>query len=1016
MKLTRLLKALLLALLFIPFIHVNAQDTVQYGRHFDEVPHTNDINIYQVNIRAFSPGANLAGVTARLNNIKDLGINVVYLMPVYPVGTDPKSANSPYCIKDFSSVGTEYGTLADLRNLVEGAHRKGMAVILDWVVNQTSWDHPWITQHPDWYIRDANGVIQQLDSYKDVAALDMNNPAVQQAMVSAMRYWIFTANIDGFRCDYADHPPVSFWQQTISNLRSIRSHKLIMLAEGSRSDNFTAGFDMNFGFRFYGDAIVPIHNGSVVTKIQTVTDLEYVGASKSQQIARYTGNHDTNGSGTPLEVFGGTAAVMANFVVAAYMKGVPFLYNGQEVAFSKRIPFPWTGVYIDWTQNASVTQEFKKVLGFRNSSEAIRRGEMLNYSDLNVCAFTKTFHDEEVLVFSNLRSTISKYIIPAALAGTYRDIFSGTRRTLKGLDTLSLDGFQYLTLTDRYDPESRHISVSPLNSSIPISTTLQITAKLTPPDIKKTVTWSSSNPSIASVNESGLVTAIALGTVTITAALDNRNKATSTVTVIPQHNFTVHFFKPADWGTGINIYWYNVDPPGSLPNLNWPGTAMTNEGDGWYSYSFTNVNSATVIFNDGSKQSADLPRDKTGWYANGVWYDSKPQTSNNNFTVHFFKPSDWGTGINIYWYNALPDGSYPSVSWPGVAMTNEGDGWYSYTFNNVASAVDIFNDGAKQSADLPRSTTGWYLNGVWYDTKPATPTVTFTVSFYRPATWGTGINIYWYNAVPAGSLPSPSWPGVPMTNNGDGWYTYTFNNATAATVIFNDGTNQSADTYRDKNGWYMDGVWYDTKPSTPAVTWSVSFFPPSTWGTGINIYWYNALPSGSLPSPSWPGVPMTNNGDGWYSYTFTNIASATVIFNDGTSQSADLPRDKTGWYLNGVWYDTKPATPSAAAVPKGAAAKISGITEEDPSASGMDWITSGTVYPNPARGNSFNVYVSGLKDQEQAAVTVLDINGKMVLNTLISRSGKIIHTLKAGVYFVMINTKEIHVSKKLIVE
>ncbi len=357
----RLLHAFLLPLLFLSTLQqVNAQGLSQYGQHFNGVPDTRDINIYQVNIRAFSAAGNLAGVTARLDSIKSLNINTVYLMPVYPVGTDSKSANSPYCIKDFTSVAAEYGTLADLRTLVESAHKKGMAVILDWVVNQTSWDNPWITQHPDWYVRDANGVIQQLDSYADVAALDMTNPNVQQAMVTDMRYWIFAANIDGFRCDYADHPPVDFWTKTISNLRSIHSHKLIMLAEGSRSDNFTAGFDMNFGFNFYGNAIVPIHNGSSVAKIQVANDQEYAGANAAQQVARYTGNHDTNGSGTPLEVFGSTAGVMANFVVAAYMKGVPFLYNGQEVAFAQRIPFPWNTVHIDWTPNPGVTNEFKK--------------------------------------------------------------------------------------------------------------------------------------------------------------------------------------------------------------------------------------------------------------------------------------------------------------------------------------------------------------------------------------------------------------------------------------------------------------------------------------------------------------------------------------------------------------------------------------------------------------------------------------------------------------------------------
>ena len=214
-----------------------AQDPPQYGTPFAGVPDTRDINMYQVNIRAFSSGSNFAGVTARMQNIKDLSTNVVYLMPVFPVGTDSRSkvasSTSPYSIKDFKSVGSEFGNLADLRTLVDNAHSRGMAVILDWVVNQTSWDHPWITQHPDWYVRN-NGVIQQLGSFADVAALDMNNATMRAAMIDAMRYWVFAANIDGFRCDYANNAPIPFWSAVISNLRGITSHKLVMFAEGDR--------------------------------------------------------------------------------------------------------------------------------------------------------------------------------------------------------------------------------------------------------------------------------------------------------------------------------------------------------------------------------------------------------------------------------------------------------------------------------------------------------------------------------------------------------------------------------------------------------------------------------------------------------------------------------------------------------------------------------------------------------------------------------------------------------------
>jgi hypothetical protein len=252
-----------------------------------------------------------------------------------------------------------------------------------------------------------------------------------------------------------------------------------------------------------------------------------------------------------------------------------------------------------------------------------------------------------------------------------------------------------------------------------------------------------------------------------------------------------------------------------------------------------------------------------------------------------------------------------------------------------------------------------------------------------------------------------------MTNHGDGWYSYTFTGATAATVIFNDGVNQSADLPRDKDGWYMDGVWYDTRPATPDILLTVNFFRPSNWGTGINIYWYNVQPTGLMPSPAWPGVPMTDNGDGWYSYTFTNISSAVVIFNDGSNQTADLPRDKSGWYLDGVWYDTKPATPAAA---KSSSVKIFGVSADDEAASGLGRISVTTIYPNPSRVNSFNVYIPGLKNNELATLMVVDVNGKMVLKTRVSQSGKIVYNLKTGVYYVMINANGTQVTKKLLIE
>ncbi len=421
-------------------------DTIaaQYGTPFSGVPDPRDVTFYQVNIRAFSSTHNLQGVANRLDQLKALGVNTIYLMPVYPVGT-LKSVNSPYCIRNFDSVGTEYGSLSDLRAVVDGAHSRNMAVILDYVVNQTSWDHPWITQHPDWYVHDGNGNIVQLSTYTDVAALNFTSTAMRTAIIHSMRNWVYKANLDGFRCDFADNPPIDFWQQAIDTLRKITTHKLLMLAEGTRSANYSAGFDYNFGFTLYGD-LKPIFNGSPVTLIDNANTSEYAGTSGTNQIVRYLTNHDVDGSdGSPVTLLGGIPGSTAAFVVVAYMKGVPFVYDGTEVAFPTPIVFPFTTVTIDWTLNPAVTATYQQIIALRNNSVAIRRGDLVSYDNDDVCAFTKTAPGDTVFVMVNLRNNAITYPLPAAVQNSaWTDAYDNSSQSLGTQFALPAYGYRVL--------------------------------------------------------------------------------------------------------------------------------------------------------------------------------------------------------------------------------------------------------------------------------------------------------------------------------------------------------------------------------------------------------------------------------------------------------------------------------------------------------------------------------------------------------------------------------------------
>ena len=427
-----------------PPVVVNPEpDPEQYGTPYAGVPDPRDATIYQVNIRSFSDGRNFQGVTARLDSIRALGVNVIYLMPVYPVGT-LKAINSPYCVKNYKEINPEFGSLADLRTLVDGAHSRGMSVMMDWVANHTAWDHPWMN-NKSWYKQDGSGNVVSPNGWNDVAQLNFSNVDMRLEMINAMKYWVYEANVDGFRCDYADGPPASFWKQALDSLRNISTHKLLMLAEGTRSDHFYSGFDFTFGFRFY-DALKNVFKNNSAGSLVSLNTTEYAGAGVSNRVVRYITNHDVNSSdGTPLELFGGTAGSMAAFVAAAYMKSIPMIYSGQEVGYSQRLSFPFTGTAINWNGNKAMTAEYKKLLEMYNSSTAIRRGTITTYSDASVCAFTRNHETETIFVASNLKNTEVSFSLPAEMANTsWKNAF--TNETVSLTNRLELLPWQYVVL------------------------------------------------------------------------------------------------------------------------------------------------------------------------------------------------------------------------------------------------------------------------------------------------------------------------------------------------------------------------------------------------------------------------------------------------------------------------------------------------------------------------------------------------------------------------------------------
>ncbi|RFM27059.1 Ig-like domain-containing protein [Deminuibacter soli] len=933
----------------------HAQDPAQYGTPFSGVPDTRDAVIYQVNMRAFSSSHNLQGVINRLDQIKALGTNVIYLMPVYPVGT-LNAVNSPYCIKDFQSVGSEFGSLTNLRALVDGAHSRGMAVMLDWVVNQTSWDHPWITQHPDWYLHDGNGNITSLNGWTDVAALNFASTSMRTAMINAMRSWVFNANVDGFRCDFADNPPLDFWQQAISSLRGITTHKLLLLAEGTRAANYTAGFDYNFGMQFYYNSLKPIFTGGAATAIDNSNNVEYASATGNQQITRYLTNHDVNGAeGTPLELFGGKTGSMAAFVVAAYMKGVPFIYNGQEVAFPTRITFPFTSVTIDWSINPDVTAEYTKVIAFRNSSTALRRGTLVSYTNNDICVFTKTSGTEKVLVFSNLRNASNNFTLPAALANsTWKDAYSGATVTLGA--SVALSAYQYKVLTNANVPvvPVTGVTVSPTSASISAGTTRQLTATVAPANATNTtVSWSSSNNSIATVNASGLVTAVAAGTATITATTQDGNKtAAAAITVTAATSFTVNFYKPSNWGTGIKIYWWSALPAGVLADGTWPGVNMTNAGNGWYSYTFTNITSTNLIFNDGTNQTADLNRNKTGWYLNNTWYDTNPGTP---VAV---------TGVSVSPTTATVNAGATQQLTATVSPSNATNKTVSWSSSNAAVAT-------VNSSGLVTAVAGGTAV-ITVTTQDGNKTATSTITVPSTGTVYYQIKNRWQ-------------PTQFLYDGGNGQVKYG-TNPSSANNLYQWAKVDAGSGYillqNRSTGNYMH-----VENQNGAVQCS-----------GITPGWYSAM---------WTVAAAT---DGW-SYLQNRWQPSEWIHVEGQLGYAQYSGVQSGWY-SAMWQFINPQT--------GQAARTGGTVQQSTEVAVTAAKAALTahaikVYPNPAAGNQFYIDVQGIPQNGQATVSVWDVNGRMVLLKKISGIARIEHHLAAGMYVVKIQSASVQHTANLII-
>ena len=317
--------------------------------------------IYQVNLKLYGSSGAFGKVEARLDDIKALGTEYLYLMPVYPEGKT-KAIGSPYCIKDFKGVNSSYGTLAQLKSLVDAAHGKGMKVMFDWVANHTSWDNAWITDHSDWYEKDSSGNIvcpTKDGTWSDVAQLNYANKELWTAMEDALEYWVKTLDIDGYRCDYAHGVRDDFWKEAIARLKALKPG-FVMLAESDYERMFNDGFDIIFD-RAMKSNMRKLFSGGKVADFANwyKSDLGKTPAPKTKLF--FVTNHDDATTDTPASQFNSNEGALAAFVLMSALNGSAMIYGNQEAGYSKTINFFNTQT-MDWNTNPALTKAYQDAM------------------------------------------------------------------------------------------------------------------------------------------------------------------------------------------------------------------------------------------------------------------------------------------------------------------------------------------------------------------------------------------------------------------------------------------------------------------------------------------------------------------------------------------------------------------------------------------------------------------------------------------------------------------------------
>ncbi len=441
-------KILIVALLFSNFVFAQTTPPRDFSKETARptADWVKDAVIYQIFERQYSQKGDFNSITADLDRLKNLGVDVLWLMPIHPIGKlkSKGTIGSPYAVVDYYGINPDFGTKEDFKRLISEAHKRNLKVIIDIVANHTAWDSV-MMKNKSFYTQDkAGNIIPPNPDWTDVADLNYDNPETRKYMNEMLVSWIRDYDLDGFRCDVAFEVPTDFWEKARADIDKIKPQTL-WLAEAETPDLLTKAFDLDYSWANHSVMTNVLQGNLPASEIRKNWEKQKAEMPKNSLLMRFSDDHDERRA---IARFGEKGALAAQ-ALAFTLDGVPLVYNGMEVGDTAESGYPalFEKLPIFW-DNAVRRPEFpkfyKSMIELRKNSIALRRGDLtwLKNSDENrILTFTRKSGGEEILVAIN--TTNSPFFGAVETSGNYEEITPNVERKMNSLPTLGLDSFGF---------------------------------------------------------------------------------------------------------------------------------------------------------------------------------------------------------------------------------------------------------------------------------------------------------------------------------------------------------------------------------------------------------------------------------------------------------------------------------------------------------------------------------------------------------------------------------------------